>query len=167
MILSDLVAVMRDGLVVQYGPAQDVYRRPEHLYVATFIGRPRMGLVRGRLRVDAGAAELAAEGLRLRWTLDEPPPPGLAGAEREVLLGMRAEDVRLGPPAGDEAGFEGEVDLLEPLGSDTFVEVRRGPHRLTARVEPDRAPRMGESVRLQAPWSRLHIFDAASELRIN
>jgi multiple sugar transport system ATP-binding protein len=59
------------------------------------------------------------------------------------------------------------VELLEPLGSDTFVEVRRGPHRLTARVEPDSAPRLGERVSLRMPWARLHLFDAASERRIN
>jgi ABC-type sugar transport system ATPase subunit len=163
MILSDLVAVMRDGVVVQYGPAQEVYRRPNHVYVATFIGKPRMGLVAGRLRAQEGQAEFVADDLRLRWPLEA--PPALAG-EREVLLGVRAEDARLGPP-DDAAGFTGEVELLEPLGSDTFVEVRRGPHRLTARVEPDSAPRLGQRVSLRMPWARLHLFDAASERRIN
>jgi hypothetical protein len=45
--------------------------------------------------------------------------------------------------------------------------VRRGPHHLTARVEPDSAPRLGERVSLRMPWARLHLFDAASERRIN
>jgi multiple sugar transport system ATP-binding protein len=167
MILSDLVAVMRDGVVVQYGPAQEIYRRPSHLYVATFIGKPRMSLLAGRLRAAGDTAELLADGLRLSWRLEAPPPPALAGAEREVLLGVRAEDVRIGPPEGAEEGFAGEVELLEPLGSDTYVEVRHGPHRLTARVEPDSAPRLGETVRLHMPWARLHLFDAATERRLN
>jgi multiple sugar transport system ATP-binding protein len=167
MILSDLVAVMREGVVVQYGPAQEVYRRPNHVYVATFIGKPRMSLITGRLRAADGYAELAADDLRLRWPL-EAPPPSLVGGEQEVLLGVRAEDARLGPPNGAEGeAFTGVVELLEPLGSDTFVEVRRGPHRLTARVEPDSAPRLGETVGVRVPWARLHLFDAASERRIN
>mgnify|MGYP000122273087 CR=1 FL=1 len=168
MILSDLVAVMRDGVVVQYGPAKEIYRRPSHLYVATFIGKPRMSLLAGRLRASGATAELVADGLRLSWPLEAAPPPALAGGEREVLLGVRAEDVRLGPPGGaDGDSFAGEVELLEPLGSDTYVEVRRGPHRLIARVEPDSAPRPGETVGLRMPWARLHLFDAATEQRIN
>lgn len=167
MILSDFVAVMRDGVVVQYGPAQEIYRRPSHLYVATFIGKPRMGLVAGQLRAAAGNVELVAEGLHLRWPLDGPPPPALAAGEREVLLGVRAEDARLGPPGAESEDFTGEVELLEPLGSDTYVEVRRGPHRLTARVEPDSAPRIGDQVSIHIPWGRVHLFDAASERRVN
>ncbi len=166
MILSDFIAVMRDGLVVQYGPADEIYRRPNHHYVATFIGKPRMGIVRGRLRIAGAAAEFLAEGLELRWS--GIPLPTLADGEYEVLLGVRAEDVRLSSNTDSaDDGFDGSVELLEPLGSDTFVEVRRGAHSLTARVEPEKAPRVGETVRLRLPWSRLHLFDATTEQRIN
>jgi ABC-type sugar transport system ATPase subunit len=166
MILSDLIAVMRDGLVVQYGPAAEIYRRPNHHYVATFIGKPRMGIVAGQLRIGEASAEFVADGLQLRWS--SIPQPTLPSGEYAVLLGIRAEDARLVSAANTEdAGFDGVVELLEPLGSDTFVEVGRGVHRLTARVEPEKAPRVGETVRLQLPWSRLHLFEATTEKRIN
>ena len=53
MMLSDYIAVMRDGQIVQYAPAEEIYRRPQHLYVATFIGKPRMSTVEGQLSVTA------------------------------------------------------------------------------------------------------------------
>ena len=62
--------------------------------------------------------------------------------------------------------FTGEVGLLEPLGSDTFVEIVRGEHNITARVEPDRRLKVGETVGVQLPRSKLHFFHTASGERI-
>ena len=157
MILSDYIAVMRDGLVVQYGPAEEVYRYPNHLYVATFIGKPRMGTVGGRLRVGGGQATFETEGLSMAW-----PAQTATTLDQLVTLGIRAEDVRLetGGQPDIRDGFAGEVALLEPLGSDTYVEVAHDGVSLTGRVEPDRRLRVGEPVTLQLPWRKLHFFDA-------
>ena len=166
MMLSDYIAVMRDGEVVQYGPADEIYRRPQHYYVATFIGKPRMGIIQGTIRSTAGNLTFTAEGLHLQW----PQRPGaspLAG-EQAVLLGIRAEDVRLSQAESAQApdSFGGQVALLEPLGSDTFVEVSRNGLALTARVEPDRRLSVGEAVTLQLPREKLHFFDAQTQVRL-
>lgn len=164
MILSDYIAVMRDGIVVQYGPADDVYRKPSELYVGTFIGKPRMGTVEGRLQVRGGQAIFETEGLRLVWSSARPD----IAIDQPVTLGIRAEDLRLlapgEPTPGD--GFTSEVALLEPLGSDTFVEIMRGAVSLTGRVEPDRRLKMGEAVTVQLPWKKLHFFEAGSGKRV-
>ena len=55
MTLSDLIAVMRDGKIVQFGPTKEIYRRPRDLYVATFVGKPKMSLVDGSPRVGRWA----------------------------------------------------------------------------------------------------------------
>src|SRR3954452_7161883 len=47
MTLSDLIAVMRDGKLVQFGTQHEIYRRPANTYVATFVGKPKMSLVEG------------------------------------------------------------------------------------------------------------------------
>src|SRR5262249_45855541 len=144
MMLSDYIAVMRDGQIVQYGPAEEIYRRPQHLYVATFIGKPRMSTVEGRLRVAPGQVSYEADGLRLTWP-DASNGQAVAPLEAQAVLGIRAEDVQLtatdGSPEADKV--VGEIGLLEPLGSDTFVEVNRGPVTITGRVEPDRRLRVG------------------------
>ena len=169
MILSDFIAVMRDGEVVQYGPTDEIYRRPQHQYVATFIGKPRMSIVPGQLRVDAQDRQVhfVAAGLHLRW----PAANGaaLAALDTPALLGIRAEDVRVVDASRAEApdALSCEVSLLEPLGSDTFVELTRGAHNLTARVEPDRRLSVGENVVVQLPEPKLHFFRPDSGQRIN
>ncbi|MBX7213165.1 MAG: ABC transporter ATP-binding protein [Thermoflexales bacterium] len=167
MILSDYIAVMKDGVVMQYGKANDVYRRPNHLYVGTFIGKPRMSILEGELRVSAEGGEAVFEGedLRLAW-------PGSAGTTNEgvagaVSLGVRAEDAHLVP--AQDAGPDtlvGDIALLEPLGSDTFVEVVRGRHSITARVEPDAAVFLGDRVGVRINRAKLHVFDRESGLRL-
>ena len=167
MILSDFIAVMRDGKLVQYGPTDEIYRRPMHHYVATFIGKPRMSIIDGQLKTDASAGQLrfVADGLQFSWPLTN----GAASKpiDAPAQLGIRSEDVKLAS-AGTAAtdAFAGEVALLEPLGSDTYVELVRGPHNLTVRVEPDRKLRMGEPVTVQLPRAKLHFFQTESGERI-
>jgi multiple sugar transport system ATP-binding protein len=85
------------------------------------------------------------------------------------VLGIRAEDVRLTAADGvaEGSGLIGEVGLLEPLGSDTYVEVNRGAVAITGRIEPDRRLRLGEKVALQLPRQKLHFFDGATGERLN
>ena len=111
MILSDFIAVMREGRVVQYGPAEEIYRRPQHYYVATFIGKPRMGTLEGRLRVTPDALSFTAGELQLRWA--HAPEHGAAPEPLDVpaVLGIRAEDVRLHAAGADDT-FAGQVELL-------------------------------------------------------
>ena len=166
MILSDFIAVMREGRVVQYGPAEEIYRRPQHYYVATFIGKPRMGTLEGRLRVTPDALSFTAGELQLRWA--HAPEHGAAPEPLDVpaVLGIRAEDVRLHAAGADDT-FAGQVELLEPLGSDTYVEVARDGRSLTVRVSPDQRLQVGQAVGLQLPRSKLHFFHAESQLRLN
>lgn len=165
MMLSDFIAVMKDGNVVQYGPAQEIYRRPQHLYVASFIGKPAMSILPGQLQVQRDALTFTSGSLTLAWPIDA---ANGAQVETPALLGVRAEDVTLSAPDGTTPSnsFAGKVALLEPLGSDTFVEVSDGQHSITARVEPDRPLAVGDHVVAKLPREKLHLFDAASEQRI-
>jgi ABC-type sugar transport system ATPase subunit len=164
MILSDYIAVMRDGVVVQYGPAEEVYRRPQHYYVATFIGKPRMGTIEGRLRVSAEGLRFTVGDLQLQWAPTEADGPA---QDVPAILGIRAEDVRLHAAGADVPGaFRGRVGLLEPLGSDTFVEVTRDKQALTVRIEPDRRVQIDEAVTLELPRHKLHFFHGETHQRL-
>jgi multiple sugar transport system ATP-binding protein len=165
MMLSDYIAVMRDGQIVQYAPAEEIYRRPQHLYVATFIGKPRMSTVEGQLSVTAAQISYTSTDLRLSW----PNTAHTAPFEGQVVLGIRAEDLQI--VAGDGGGAAdssvGVVSLLEPLGSDTYVEIKRGNTTLTGRVEPDRRLRLDDQVAFTLPLPKLHFFAAATGERID
>jgi multiple sugar transport system ATP-binding protein len=168
MSLSDLIAVMRDGKVVQLGATREIYRNPRDLYVATFVGKPKMSLVDGTLEHTDG--EVAFRSADLRIPMGSPARLGLVDGEwPAVVLGIRAEDVRLSlvdeaePPAGS---FGATVALLEPIGSDTFVELQAGDATVVARVAPEVKLEIGQSVRATLVPGRVHLFDREGGGRI-
>ena len=135
MTLSDMICVMRDGKVVQFGTQADVYGKPMNTYVATFVGKPKMSLVDGTLDYRADEVDFVGPGIRIG--LGKRAALGLRdGNWSDVALGVRAEDVNVvAQDATDKPGsFQASVQLLEPIGSDTFVELVVGPASIIARV---------------------------------
>lgn len=167
MTLSDFIAVMRDGRLVQFGTQEEIYRRPRDTYVATFVGKPRMSLVEGRLHADGEGVRLEDEDLAI--PLGTASSLGIDGrAPERVVVGVRAEDVRV-HVTGESAGpwaFPASVALLEPVGSDTFVELSVGPATLVARVSPDLALRLGQPVHAELVPGRVHLFDSEAGQRL-
>jgi multiple sugar transport system ATP-binding protein len=166
MTLSDRIAVMRDGKVVQYGPQSDIYRSPADTYVATFIGKPQMSLVPGALEQHESGVDFIADGIRL--PLGTAAEIGLQhGAHSRVLAGFRAEHVTIAAGTTNSGlTFPARVELVEPTGSDTFVELECHGTTLTARVPPDLPVGIGDHVTVEIKPGSVHLFDAGSTLRI-
>ena len=167
MSLSDLIAVMRDGKVVQLGSTREIYRTPRDLYVATFVGKPKMSLVDGTLERSNGAVRFVSPDLQV--DLGSAAELGLAdGTWERVALGVRAEDVKVGATdaASTIGSFGATVRLLEPIGSDTFVELGTGDATVVARVAPDAGLRIGESVQASLTPGRIHLFEREGGQRI-
>lgn len=161
MAMADQVAVMDRGVLQQLGTPDDLYERPANLFVAQFIGEPPMNLLRGRL-------ERRADGLVLHGTIGALPLPATAavdldgGEHPDVVLGVRAEHLRLSEAASSSSGLSGAVFFREPRGDTdvVLVEVDRsavGP--LAVEVEPATRWRAGDRVRLGVADARLHVFD--------
>jgi multiple sugar transport system ATP-binding protein len=164
MSLSDLLAVMRAGELVQFGAAEEIYQRPRDIYVASFVGKPKMSLIEGTLG-GGDAPRFTAPGI----AIDLLPQNTPADAPREVTAGLRAEDVTLTGAGDTEPGatFAAVVELLEPIGSDTFIELTAGGNsRIVARVAPDVRPVIGERVTVRVRRDRVHLFDTATQLRV-
>jgi len=152
MSLSDDLIVMRAGKVLQNGPPLEVYRRPADLFVASFVGSPRMTLWRGR---PAGA-ELSCHGVAV------PLPPGLNGND-EVCVGIRPEEAELSASRSDGAWPATRL-VVEALGSRALVTVRVGGEQARVLAEPLDWP---ETLWLRWPRERLHWFDAATGARLS
>lgn len=167
MTLSDLVCVMRDGKIIQTGTPSQVYAKPQTMYVAEFIGKPRMSMLFGALEAVEGGVAFIREGLRI--DLGAPSELGVApGTWPDVALGVRAEDVIVHPngSAGGRATIPAIVGLMEPIGSDTFVELDVGGPTIVARVSPDLPITLGQSVSAELRRSGIHVFARGSGERI-
>ena len=150
MTLADRIVVLDGGRIMQTGSPRELYNAPANLFVAEFIGNPKMNVLgcgagEGRVRIDGqeqAGRKLAA--------------PEAAPAK----LGIRAEDVSLCDPA--EAHCNGFVEVVEYLGSDMFAYVQCGEAGvLSVRVNPDVELAGGDEVGLRFATGKVHFFDAA------
>jgi multiple sugar transport system ATP-binding protein len=163
MTMGDSICVMQDGRIRQVAPPLELYDRPANLFVAGFIGNPSMNLVRGTLGGGAEGpvfVEDNAKGPPLRVPLDASLARLATGQTgRSVVLGVRPEHIVPDSPA---TSFTARVDVVEPMGAETFVHLDTGAHALVARFGPHERPARGDVLSLGLVPGRLHLFDAAS-----
>jgi ABC-type sugar transport system ATPase subunit len=151
MTLANRIVLMKGGHVQQIGTPLELFDRPSNVFVATFLGSPAMNVLPARL--EGGQA--VGDGFRLPVTA----PPGEAG--RPILVGVRPQHIGLG--AG---GAPATVELVEPLGTETYVHCRLGDGLVVARVDGATTARAGEPVALAIDAERLHLFDPQTESRV-
>ena len=145
MTLADRIVVLNAGEISQVGTPRELYRRPENLFVAQFIGSPKMNIV-------ACAAE---DG---RYRLEGGGGGAFESAGAPVQLGIRPEHISL--CAANEGQCAGEVDVVEYLGADTFLVVDCGGlGALTVRISGDARLDPGTRVGLTFESDNCHFFD--------
>ncbi|HFD16591.1 MAG TPA: ABC transporter ATP-binding protein [Rhodospirillales bacterium] len=147
--MADRIVCMRRGRIEQIGTAEDLYKRPDSLFVASFLGAPPINLLagearNGRLRV--GEVELLLTG----------------DAEGAVVLGLRPEDVRLG-----ETGLPARVLDVEPMGRETLFLLETPLGQLRALLAGATAPyRAGDSLAFTFNSEDSILFAESSERRL-
>ncbi|MEX0293238.1 ABC transporter ATP-binding protein [Pseudomonas putida] len=167
MTLGDKVAVMKDGIIQQFGTPQQIYNDPANQFVASFIGSPPMNFIPVRLARQDGRLLALLDSGQARCEL----PLGVAGDEldgREIILGIRPEQISLGAGEGNGLpGIRAEVQVTEPTGPDLLVFVTLNQTKVCCRLAPDVACRVGDSLNLQFDPARVLLFDAASGERLD
>ncbi len=145
MTLADRIVVLEFGTIAQVGSPRELYERPANLFVAQFIGSPKMNVM--PCSTDGGSYRL--EGGR---------GGGYTGDHPAVKLGIRPEHITIG--AAGTGQCDGTVDVLEYLGADTFVIIDGGPlGQITVRSDSDTQLKSGEPVGLAFAAEHLHFFD--------
>ena len=165
MTLADRIAVMRGGIIQQLGAPQEIYARPVNLFVAGFIGSPGMNFIEGHAEIVDGKPRFRAGDMTVdtsRYSFDKKPPAGA-----KVVFGVRPEHIVFGEGAAAEPfSAEVEIEIVEPMGSDTLVWTKLGGQNFTLRAESERAPREGERIRIGFDPARASIFDAGTDTRL-
>ena len=159
MTMADKIVVLQAGKVEQVGSPLELYHHPANLFVAGFIGSPRMNMLPAQVTgVDGGTVEVAlASGARVRV----PAAAGTAKPGDKVTLGIRPESLRPGQ-TGDIAG---EVKLVERLGGLTLLHVgtENGGPDVTVQTEGADATPAHQKVRLAFDPATCHLFDAQGQ----
>ncbi len=135
MTLADRIVVLEFGKIAQVGSPRELYEKPANLFVAQFIGSPRMNVM--------PAAAVPSVGL----------------PDQAVSVGIRPEHIELVEEGGGH--IQGTVDVLEYLGADTFVIIACGDAgQITVRITGDTDLEPGTAVGLLFPLENLHFFGA-------
>jgi multiple sugar transport system ATP-binding protein len=173
MTLGDRIAVMKDGVVQQFGAPQDVYDSPSNLFVAGFIGSPPMNFINGTL-VEAGSGVgMLLETGDTKTVLNLPFSAASVRSHvgQDVILGLRPERITDKRHAHSTAEsllqeINVKVDLIEPTGPDTLVFTQINNRRTVCRVHPSAEPRARENIALMFDVSKAVLFDPKSENRL-
>ncbi len=179
LAVADRIAVLHRGGVVQVGTPRELYERPVDLFVAGFIGEPQIGVLPARLVSSGGQAGFEV-GPRTLPLWQEVPPSLREHVGREVVLGLRAEDVHGADarPSPESVTLDAVVGDVEYTGRQNVVallvdappvvvpdgELSGVPSVATlhAYFPPRAAIRPGDAVRVAVEAARAHVFDAVT-----
>ena len=182
MTLGHRVAVMRDGHLQQCDTPQELYDRPANMFVAGFIGSPAMNLFEGAINADGTSVSVGSQRLSLSTELASSRPALGAYRDRPVVVGIRPEDLTVANGTPPATVLEGDVELVEALGSEQLVHFRTdaglirsdrseddAPEQTelsdvlsVARIDPRTGVAAGQRITFALPHERIEFFDPAT-----
>ncbi len=154
MTMGDRIVILNNGIIQQVGKPMDIYRNPENMFVAGFIGSPPMNLLKGRLEKGIFLADSLSIDLREVEnikTLDDKP----------VVLGIRPGTIRLA-----DDGHSLPLIVAEQLGNETILHLKVGEDKLVAKVRGIDAAKLDDVVKINFNVKKLCIFDSVKQNRI-
>ncbi len=125
MTMGTMIALMRDGVVQQFGTPREIYLDPANTFVARFIGTPPMNLIEGR--IERGSLRIGEGSFPLPAHLT-----ALAGSEQHVLVGIRPNSLKIA--GSGEGALAGKIALVEHVGAESVIDVKLD-HATTAHRE--------------------------------
>ncbi len=166
MTLGTRIVVMKDGVIQQVDTPQNLYEKPQNLFVAGFMGSPQMNFMDAVVRVNGNAVTLEVAGQSI------PLPPAKAKKlidggynGKTVTMGIRPEDVYDSEMFIETAKcvFSSTIKVYELLGAEVFLYFDLGEFPITARVDPRSNARPGDTVRFAFDVEKIHVFDKETE----
>ena len=167
MTLGTRIVVMKDGVIQQVDTPQNLYDKPQNLFVAGFMGSPQMNFLDAIVEVQGETAYLKVAGHAI------PLPPakskkliegGYDG--RSVTFGIRPEDVydsEMYVETSPMSVFESTIKVYELLGAEVYLYTDLEQFPITARVDPRTPSRAGDTIQFAMDVNRIHVFDKETE----
>jgi multiple sugar transport system ATP-binding protein len=160
MTMGDRIVVMKDGLIQQVATPAELYDSPKNIFVAGFIGTPPMNFFEVRVVKNNGKLQLKEESFTLdipaAWQAKLEPY-----VDKKVSFGLRPEHV--GSPSAESIEqaptIPAVVEVIEPMGSETYLYMKTGVTGFVARVDPHRSCEVGDQLDLAVIMANAQVFD--------
>lgn len=170
MTMGTRIVVMKDGYIQQVDTPHSLYSKPNNMFVAGFIGSPQMNFMNVKLEKRGNDVFMVFGETAIK--LDPAKAKMLEGTDyigKNVAMGIRPEslsDEEEQLAANAESIIEADVEVLEMLGSETFLYLFVNEVSMTARVHPDTKAKAGDKIKIAIDTSKCHLFDKETEQTI-
>ncbi len=167
MTMGTRIVVMKDGFIQQVDSPQNLYDYPANLFVASFIGSPQMNFITVTLAKE-NESVFAVYG-ESKIKIPEEKIIKLKDSSyvgKEVIMGIRPEDLHdeeIFFKSTNDNTIKAYVEVVERMGSETYLYIKVGENNLTARVDPRSIVRAGDIIHLAIDTNKLHFFDKDTE----
>ena len=163
--MGQRIAVQRDGLLQQVDTPQNLYERPNSVFVAGFIGSPSMNFFDATITGSPDEVWIDCKYFRVP-VLEDKKPALIPYLGKDVTFGIRPEDMhdpRYVPPGVTTSTCTAKVDVIEPMGAEIFVYLEAGPQMFTARMDPRSQPVPGADFELAVTLENVHVFNRETQ----
>jgi multiple sugar transport system ATP-binding protein len=161
MTMGSKIAIINEGVIQQSGTPMDIYDTPVNKFVAGFIGSPPMNFFEAVVQEENGRIFMASEGLKIHWQ-EKLAAKAKQHGLGEYIFGIRPENLHDAEFFDKVEGceeFSGQVEVVEPMGAETYVHLTTGKDRFVARVTPKTGARVGQPLQLIIETAKVHVFD--------
>lgn len=158
LAISDRIAILDKGVIMQIGTPREIYKNPKNVFVAEFIGDPPMNLLDCSLKYEQNRTVLDFSQFQLDMS-------SIADSIREevsdgeaIIFGIRPEDIAIEEENISPNSIKGKVFVVEVFGPETIIHVKIGDLTLIVRDFNDANINTGETIRLKIDLNRIYIY---------
>ncbi|MFL9920084.1 ABC transporter ATP-binding protein [Paraburkholderia fungorum] len=164
MTLATRMAVMRGGVIQQFGTPAEVYARPNNLFVATFLGSPAMNVLKGTLEAREGSLYFCTA--HLRFDVSQYPFRNAPADRTPCLLGVRAEDVHVAEGSSPTITGRATISLVEPMGNHRVIWLDYHGAQI-ASIDQTKTPvAIGDAATFSFDGAHISLFDEEGGARL-
>jgi multiple sugar transport system ATP-binding protein len=160
MTMGDRIVVMKDGIINQVDTPMNLYNKPTNNFVAGFIGSPAMNFIEVNIN---NQNKLSSKNGQLNFSLSTEQINQLKDyQDKEIILGIRPEDIRLENVSKNSIELEILIEVTEPMGNETFIYFEVDKNQFIARVKPIKDLKATEKIKLYIDPISFYFFDKKS-----
>ncbi len=170
MTLGTRIVVLKDGVIQQVDTPQNLYNKPQNLFVAGFIGSPQMNFINANVVKDNDGVSVAFGTYKMKLPENKTKAlidGGYVG--KEVIIGVRPEDVHdedIFLSTSPNSIVDAKVEVTELLGAEVNLFLNVAGQAVTARVNSRTTAKLDDTIKVALDVNRIHIFDKETELTI-
>ena len=163
MTLADRIVIMKDGVIEQVGTPNEVYKKPNNIFVASFIGTPAMNFFEGKVKSCSNSLTT----ITLKDQKEIKLSSNIYEKDQDIIFGIRPEDISVNldnkSKMKDSIELDAEISVIEPMGHETVVICDSNYGELTGKVESSHTLKENMNVKLIIQEEKIYQFDKMSE----